>query len=100
MSSSSAGVRAWGKAPAALAIVVTAFGAVLAALWCLIAGFWTFSTADYGSFAVVVAVTALLIGAPVMGFRLASKGRLLLSMTVTVPALLLYGAVLGVVLSH
>lgn len=100
MSSSSAGLHSWAKAPAALAIAVTAFGAALAAVWCLIAGFWTFSTADYGSFAGVIVITALLIGAPVLGFRFAAKGKSLLSLAATSPALSLYCTTLILVLSH
>ena len=100
MSSSSLGARDWLKAPAALAIVVTTLGAVLAAYWCLIAGLWTLATAEYGALAVIIAVTALLIGAPVLGYKLASKGKTALSLTATVPALLFYCAALISVLSQ
>jgi hypothetical protein len=100
MSLSAFNAREWAKAPAALAIAVSALGAVLAACWCLIAGLWTFSTAEYGAFFGVTATTAILIGAPVFGYKLASNGKPLLSLAVTVPALLLYCATLIVVLSR
>ncbi|CAN5141507.1 hypothetical protein BH09PSE1_BH09PSE1_09990 [soil metagenome] len=100
MSSSPLGAREWVKAPVALAIAITAFGAVLASFWCLIAGLWTLSTAEYGAFVGVTAITAFLIAAPVLGFKLASKGKLLLSLATTVPALLLYCIMIIVVLAH
>jgi len=98
MSSLLPGVHGWAKAPAAFSIAATAFGGVLAAFWCLIAGLWTFSTADYGAFAGITAITAVLLGSPVLGFQLASTGRMLWSLVATLPALLLYCATLITVL--
>jgi hypothetical protein len=94
MSSSLLRPDAWAKAPAALAIAVTALGAVLAACWFVIAGLWTFGTGKYADFVGILAIAAFLIGSPALGFRLASQGRLVLSLATTVPALLLYGAML------
>lgn len=90
MSSSNLRTNDWAKAPAALAIAITAVGAVLTAFWLLVAGLWTFSTGKYVVFIGITAIAAFLIGTPFLGFILASKRNSVLSLTVTAPALLLY----------
>ncbi len=91
MSSSRPGAHEWAKVPAVLAVVITALGAVLAAFWFLAAGLWSFSTGEYGEFVGITAIAAFLIGTPVLGFKLVSKGKRLLALVATVPALSLYG---------
>ena len=90
MSSSSLRTHDWAKAPAALAIAITALGAVMTAFWFLVAGLWTFSTGEYAAFVGITAIAAFLIGTPILGFMLASKRNSVLSLTATAPALLLY----------
>lgn len=99
MSSSSFRAHDWEKAPAAVAIAITAVGAALAAFWFLIAGLWTFSTGEYGAFIGITAIAAFLIGSPIAGFMLASKRGSLPSLAATTPALLLYCFTLFVALS-
>lgn len=94
MSSALPDVDRRAKAPAVFSIVATAFGGVLATFWCLIAGLWTFSTAEYGAFAGITTITAVLLGSPVLGFQLASRGRMMWSLVATLPALFLYCATL------
>lgn len=90
MSCSSVRAHDWAKAPAALAIAITALGAVLAGFWFLVAGLWTFSTGAYAAFVGNAAIAAFLVGTPILGFMLASKRNSLLSLAATAPALLLY----------
>jgi hypothetical protein len=60
----------------------------------LIAGLWTFSTAEYGAFAGITIITAVLLASPVLGFHLASRGMMLWTLVATLPALFLYCATL------
>lgn len=88
------GSQKWTKTLSALALSVTALGAVLAAFWGLSAALWTYSTQDYGSFVVTLAITSFLIGTPLVGFKVMREGKPRRALALTVPALLIYGVAL------
>ncbi len=80
----------WAKAPTAVALAVTALGALPAMIWGVVAGLWTFSTQDYGSFFGVLLIMAFLIGTPLAAFKAALGGKPRFALALTAPALSLY----------
>lgn len=88
----------WKAGAAGAAITLAAIGGFFAAWWGLIAGLWTFSTGEFGPFAGVIAVTAILVAAPVISFRAISRSKYRLVFAVTIPALAIYAAVIAAIL--